>query len=69
MCITIISKGTKLYRYDVEKLQLHGVPSKKNKEYKYPKLGDKNKFGGFFFFDSYEQALCTGEKVLNKNDE
>ena len=67
MCTTILSQGTKLYRYDVKKPPVEWRTDFKNIEYHYPDHGAKNLFGGFFFFQGYGQALNTGKKALNNN--
>lgn len=67
MCTTILQKGAKLFRYDVEEPPTKWSIDFKNREYHYPNYGAKNLFGGFFFFQSEEQTLAIGEIALGKN--
>ena len=62
---TIIPSGQWLYRYDLSQPLDEWSMDFHNPEYTFD-CGNKNQFGGFFFFDSESQAENTGRKALER---
>lgn len=62
---TIIPSGKWLYRYDLSRPLNKWSIEFHNPEYTFD-CGNKNQFGGFFFFDSESQAENTGRKALER---
>lgn len=62
---TIIPSGKWLYRYDLSQPLNEWSMDFHNPEYMFD-FGNKNQFGGFFFFDSESQAENTGRKSLER---
>ena len=62
---TIIPSGEWLYRYDLSQPLGEWSTEFYNPEYIFD-CGHKNQFGGFFFFDSEQQAENTGRKALKR---
>lgn len=58
--------GTALYRYDVSQPPSCFSVNHKNPEYYSGTKGNKNMFGGFFFFCTEAQALNTGKMALSR---
>ena len=65
MVRTKITIGKWLYRYDLSQPLAVWSSGYKNPEYEFSS-GNKNQFGGFFFFDSEQQAENTGRKALKR---
>lgn len=65
MSRTIIPSGEWIYRYDLSQPLAEWSSGYKNPEYEFPN-GNKNLFGGFFFFDSEQQAENTGRKAFKR---
>lgn len=62
---TIIPSGKWLYRYDLSQPLDEWSMDFHNPEYTFD-CGNKNQFGGFFFFDSESQAENTGRKAVER---